>query len=152
MFQVAPYSLYTALPLTGPGQSLSSVSDRICQTVEGHACRAHSDSDFTLRICSVKKWDIYLCNINIVYTFTSCTLFVQVSNWFGNKRIRYKKNIGKFQEEANMYAAKTAVNATNVSSHGSQANSPSTPNSAGKEQYQWFTLFKDRLQYMEGSE
>uniref|UniRef100_A0A4W5MLJ1 Pre-B-cell leukemia transcription factor 1 n=1 Tax=Hucho hucho TaxID=62062 RepID=A0A4W5MLJ1_9TELE len=54
-----------------------------------------------------------------------------VSNWFGNKRIRYKKNIGKFQEEANMYAAKTAVNATNVSSHGSQANSPSTPNSAG---------------------
>ncbi|XP_064845362.1 pre-B-cell leukemia transcription factor 1 isoform X4 [Oncorhynchus masou masou] len=61
-----------------------------------------------------------------------CSITVsQVSNWFGNKRIRYKKNIGKFQEEANMYAAKTAVNATNVSSHGSQANSPSTPNSAG---------------------
>ncbi|TWW73924.1 Pre-B-cell leukemia transcription factor 1 Homeobox protein PBX1 Homeobox protein PRL [Takifugu flavidus] len=55
----------------------------------------------------------------------------QVSNWFGNKRIRYKKNIGKFQEEANMYAARTAVSATNVSAHGSQANSPSTPNSAG---------------------
>uniref|UniRef100_A0A8C7JVZ7 Pre-B-cell leukemia homeobox 1a n=1 Tax=Oncorhynchus kisutch TaxID=8019 RepID=A0A8C7JVZ7_ONCKI len=54
-----------------------------------------------------------------------------VSNWFGNKRIRYKKNIGKFQEEANMYAAKTAVSATSVSAHGSQANSPSTPNSAG---------------------
>ena len=33
---------------------------------------------------------------------------LQVSNWFGNKRIRYKKNIGKFQEEANLYAAKTA--------------------------------------------
>jgi len=33
----------------------------------------------------------------------------QVSNWFGNKRIRYKKNIGKAQEEANMYAAKTAA-------------------------------------------
>jgi len=32
----------------------------------------------------------------------------QVSNWFGNKRIRYKKNIGKFQEEANLYAAKNA--------------------------------------------
>ncbi|OQR74694.1 homeobox protein extradenticle-like [Tropilaelaps mercedesae] len=30
----------------------------------------------------------------------------QVSNWFGNKRIRYKKNIGKAQEEANLYAAK----------------------------------------------
>ncbi|XP_055480345.1 pre-B-cell leukemia transcription factor 1-like [Psammomys obesus] len=57
----------------------------------------------------------------------------QVSNWFGNKRIRYKKNIGKFQEEANIYAAKTAVTATNVSAHGSQANSPSTPNSAGDE-------------------
>ncbi|KAI3369103.1 hypothetical protein L3Q82_026066 [Scortum barcoo] len=55
----------------------------------------------------------------------------KVSNWFGNKRIRYKKNIGKFQEEANMYAARTAVNAANASSHGSQANSPSTPNSAG---------------------
>nr|XP_057929436.1 pre-B-cell leukemia transcription factor 1-like isoform X1 [Doryrhamphus excisus] len=55
----------------------------------------------------------------------------QVSNWFGNKRIRYKKNIGKFQEEANMYAARTAVNAANASSssHGSRANSPATPNS-----------------------
>ncbi len=47
----------------------------------------------------------------------------QVSNWFGNKRIRYKKNIGKFQEEANMYAAKTAVTAASVVAHGSQANS-----------------------------
>ncbi|XP_061151804.1 pre-B-cell leukemia transcription factor 1 isoform X1 [Syngnathus typhle] len=60
-----------------------------------------------------------------------CALCKKVSNWFGNKRIRYKKNIGKFQEEANMYAARTAVNATSVSAHGSQANSPSTPNSAG---------------------
>lgn len=34
---------------------------------------------------------------------------LQVSNWFGNKRIRYKKNIVKAQEEANMYAAKTAA-------------------------------------------
>ena len=33
----------------------------------------------------------------------------QVSNWFGNKRIRYKKNIGKAQEEASMYAAKSAA-------------------------------------------
>ncbi|XP_051554747.1 pre-B-cell leukemia homeobox 1a isoform X1 [Myxocyprinus asiaticus] len=61
-----------------------------------------------------------------------CSITVsQVSNWFGNKRIRYKKNIGKFQEEANMYAARTAASATSVSTHGSQANSPSTPNSAG---------------------
>merc|ERR1711892_616368 len=35
----------------------------------------------------------------------------QVSNWFGNKRIRYKKNIVKAQEEANMYAAKAAASA-----------------------------------------
>ena len=33
----------------------------------------------------------------------------QVSNWFGNKRIRYKKNIGKAQEEASIYAAKSAA-------------------------------------------
>merc|ERR1719147_564583 len=33
----------------------------------------------------------------------------QVCNWFGNKRIRYKRNIGKAQEEANMYAAKAAA-------------------------------------------
>ncbi|XP_055332233.1 homeobox protein extradenticle-like [Paramacrobiotus metropolitanus] len=39
------------------------------------------------------------CNITVA----------QVSNWFGNKRIRYKKNIGKAQEEANMYAAKKAA-------------------------------------------
>jgi len=36
----------------------------------------------------------------------------QVSNWFGNKRIRYKKNIAKAQEEANMYAAKKAQAST----------------------------------------
>lgn len=35
-----------------------------------------------------------------------------MSNWFGNKRIRYKKNIGKAQEEANLYAAKKAAGAS----------------------------------------
>lgn len=54
---------------------------------------------------------------------------LQVSNWFGNKRIRYKKNMGKFQEEANIYAAKTAVDATNVVAQGNQTSSPPTPNS-----------------------
>ncbi|XP_059920465.1 pre-B-cell leukemia transcription factor 2 [Gadus macrocephalus] len=49
----------------------------------------------------------------------------QVSNWFGNKRIRYKKNIGKFQEEANIYAMKTALVATQ------NDDSPHTPNSTG---------------------
>jgi len=34
----------------------------------------------------------------------------QVNNWFGNKRIRYKRNTQRAQEEANIYAAKAAVN------------------------------------------
>lgn len=65
----------------------------------------------------------------------------QVSNWFGNKRIRYKKNIGKFQEEANLYAAKTAVNAAHAVAaavQNSQTNSPTTPNS-GKHYQTWTT-------------
>lgn len=33
----------------------------------------------------------------------------QVSNWFGNKRIRYKKNIAKAQEEASLYASKNVI-------------------------------------------
>uniref|UniRef100_A0A8C1IMY9 Pre-B-cell leukemia transcription factor 3 n=1 Tax=Cyprinus carpio TaxID=7962 RepID=A0A8C1IMY9_CYPCA len=62
----------------------------------------------------------------------------QVSNWFGNKRIRYKKNIGKFQEEANLYAAKTAVTATQAVAaavHNSQTNSPATPSSGSSGSY-----------------
>ena len=51
--------------------------------------------------------------------------FLKVSNWFGNKRIRYKKNIGKFQEEANIYAMKTALGAPQ------NEGSPHTPNSTG---------------------
>ena len=43
--------------------------------------------------------------------------FHQVSNWFGNKRIRYKKNITKAQEEANLYAAKTAAAAAAAQHH-----------------------------------
>uniref|UniRef100_A0A0N4ZG18 Homeobox domain-containing protein n=1 Tax=Parastrongyloides trichosuri TaxID=131310 RepID=A0A0N4ZG18_PARTI len=39
-----------------------------------------------------------------------CNITVsQVSNWFGNKRIRYKKNIAKAQEEASLYSAKKNV-------------------------------------------
>jgi len=47
----------------------------------------------------------------------------QVSNWFGNKRIRYKKNIAKAQEEANMYAAKKAAH---VNQYGMLAGSPAS--------------------------
>ncbi|KAI4833004.1 pre-B-cell leukemia transcription factor 1-like isoform X1 [Gymnodraco acuticeps] len=61
-----------------------------------------------------------------------CSITVsQVANWFGNKRIRYKRNVAKLQEEANRYAVKTAVDATSVSSQASLANSPGTPNSGG---------------------
>uniref|UniRef100_A0A671QUY7 Pre-B-cell leukemia transcription factor 3-like n=1 Tax=Sinocyclocheilus anshuiensis TaxID=1608454 RepID=A0A671QUY7_9TELE len=68
-----------------------------------------------------------------------CAITVsQVSNWFGNKRIRYKKNIGKFQEEANLYAAKTAVTATQAVAaavQNSQTNSPATPSSGSSGSY-----------------
>jgi hypothetical protein len=37
-----------------------------------------------------------------------------VSNWFGNKRIRYKKNIVKAQEEANLFASKKAIQLSNA--------------------------------------
>ncbi|ESO09458.1 hypothetical protein HELRODRAFT_73759 [Helobdella robusta] len=36
-----------------------------------------------------------------------CNITVsQVANWFGNKRIRFKKNINKGQEEANVYSSR----------------------------------------------
>ncbi|XDA76198.1 hypothetical protein R6Z07F_006342 [Ovis aries] len=54
----------------------------------------------------------------------------QVSNWFGNKRIRYKKNMRKFQEEATIYTAKTAVDATEVRGPGRQASPPSMSHSS----------------------
>lgn len=46
----------------------------------------------------------------------------QVSNWFGNKRIRYKKNIAKAQEEANVYAAKKAQQQQYIPGAGAMAN------------------------------
>merc|ERR1719340_274774 len=48
----------------------------------------------------------------------------QVSNWFGNMRIRYKKNIVKAQEEANMYAAKAAAAAISPGSSPGPMMSP----------------------------
>ncbi|ESO09781.1 hypothetical protein HELRODRAFT_195013 [Helobdella robusta] len=49
----------------------------------------------------------------------------QVNNWFGNKRIRYKKNITKAQEEVNAYASRSN---NNSSSHQQQQLSPSNSN------------------------
>nr|KAF6360020.1 hypothetical protein mMyoMyo1_010978 [Myotis myotis] len=52
----------------------------------------------------------------------------QISNWFGNKRIHYK-NIGKFQEEADIYVVKTTLC---VSQGGhSHTNSAAPPSSTG---------------------
>ncbi|CAH1983286.1 unnamed protein product [Acanthoscelides obtectus] len=50
----------------------------------------------------------------------------QVSNWFGNKRIRYKRNTGKAQEEANLYAAKKAARAS-ASPYGDYSSGSVTP-------------------------
>ncbi|KAI4569193.1 hypothetical protein MJT46_006487 [Ovis ammon polii x Ovis aries] len=73
----------------------------------------------------------------------------QVSNWFGNKRIRYKKNMRKFQEEATIYTAKTAVDATEVRGPGRQASPPSMSHStqerlAGEANANRFTRWQPR--------
>lgn len=64
-----------------------------------------------------------------MFSFVYLLIYIKVSqicNWFGNKRIRYKKNIGKAQEEANMYAAKKAASASPFSMHPSSSGA-STP-------------------------
>ncbi|XP_077562845.1 PBX homeobox extradenticle isoform X5 [Haemaphysalis longicornis] len=58
----------------------------------------------------------------------------QVSNWFGNKRIRYKKNIGKAQEEANLYAAKKAFPKKKTDNHTAGASAYSmVPTTQGQQ-------------------
>jgi hypothetical protein len=47
----------------------------------------------------------------------------QIFNWFANKRIRYKKNIGKAQEEANIYAAR-AASAAHTNTNNFDCNQP----------------------------
>lgn len=56
-----------------------------------------------------------------------CSITVsQVCNWFGNKRIRFKKNVGKGQEEANVYTAK--LSSGNVAGQGGGGDrSPTMP-------------------------
>lgn len=76
---------------------------------------------------TTKKFVIVPINLFLI-TLSMCVdllIFLQVSNWFGNKRIRYKRNIGKTQEEANIYAAKKAC----ASSYNST--SPHTQDSMG---------------------
>merc|ERR1712223_985387 len=58
---------------------------------------------------------------------SKCSITIsQVSNWFGNKRIRYKKNICKAQEEANTFATKKALENDQFSSTTYPAASAST--------------------------
>lgn len=55
-----------------------------------------------------------------------CNITVsQVSNWFGNKRIRYKKNICKAQEEANAFAGKRAMQSQHSEDYGLMLPPPS---------------------------
>lgn len=51
-------------------------------------------------------------------------IHIQVNNWFGNKRIRYKRNTQRAQEEANMYAAKAAVSSIQQAAQASPLNIP----------------------------
>lgn len=76
-------------------------------------------------ICSPGLTSHFQVRLPSTKAFVSCFLSRKVSNWFGNKRIRYKKNISKFQEEANLYAMKTAMGARQGE------DSPHTPNSTG---------------------
>jgi len=75
---------------------------------------------------------------NIFITVVTCgdifrPVFCQVSNWFGNKRIRFKKNVSKGQEEANLYTAKLAGTALSGMQNaggggtGGPAQSPTMP-------------------------
>ena len=41
------------------------------------------------------------------------SLLSQICNWFGNKRIRFKKNISKGHEEASLYTAKLEPDGVN---------------------------------------
>lgn len=71
------------------------------------------------------NWQLFLSSCFSLKASVLCFPSCKVSNWFGNKRIRYKKNISKFQEEANLYAMKTAMGARQGE------DSPHTPNSTG---------------------
>jgi len=63
-----------------------------------------------------------------------CAISVaQVSNWFGNKRIRYKKNIGKAQEEASLYATKNQSGNSDIPSD--DAPTQQTTGGGGVEQH-----------------
>lgn len=65
------------------------------------------------------------------------SLLSQICNWFGNKRIRFKKNISKGHEEASLYTAKLepdgVIGKTEPDVTG--ASSYSMPSSGGQGMY-----------------
>jgi hypothetical protein len=61
--------------------------------------------------CNITVSQVSCRNVCVKFRVTY-RIYLKVNNWFGNKRIRYKKNIVKAQEEANMYAAKAAAAAS----------------------------------------
>merc|ERR1740116_521758 len=58
----------------------------------------------------------------------------QVSNWFGNKRIRYKRNTQKAQEEPNMFADKAAAAIAIAAGPAPNMGAPS-PGSGGQQEF-----------------
>ncbi|XP_060152938.1 pre-B-cell leukemia transcription factor 4 isoform X2 [Globicephala melas] len=65
----------------------------------------------------------------------------QVSNWFSNKRIRYKKNMGKFQEEATTY---TDAGLPPAHPWGRQPSGPGQGRLAGEANVDRFTYWRPR--------
>ena len=63
----------------------------------------------------------------------------QISSWFGNKRIRYKRNTARAQEEANVYAAKAAI--SSITPGGSSPWGGSPYSGAGGEGVSGFQSF-----------
>jgi len=80
-------------------------------------------------ISEVQIVKLLICGWLVLFNCHCCRF--QVSNWFGNKRIRFKKNVSKGQEEANLYTAKLAGSSMagmqNAGAGAGPAQSPTMP-------------------------
>ena len=74
-----------------------------------------------------------------------------MSNWFGNKRIRFKKNLGKGQEEANLYASKVTSEPGTPKSPGMPMamKQETDPGGTNMEQFIFYCLF--HLPFLSGN-
>lgn len=62
----------------------------------------------SVMMCKCDCICLYRCvgvTVSVYLSVCGCSA-AQVANWFGNKRIRFKKNINKGQEEASVYSAR----------------------------------------------